>query len=127
MLIPFLGLIWQIWSLNLLVKSFGKNEGYTVGMLFLPFIFWPLLGFGKAEYMGIMQSSYEDDFFEKKTATNQENTNNYYKILGVNENATEQDIKEAYRRLVHVYHPDKNDGDDKMFKKINEAYNALIK
>ena len=50
MLIPYVGLIWSIWSINLLSKSFGKDEGYTVGMLFLPFVFLPMLGFGEAEY-----------------------------------------------------------------------------
>ena len=48
----------------------------------------------------------------------------YYKILGVPRNATEQEIKRAYRRLAHKYHPDKG-GDEKKFKEINEAYQVL--
>ncbi len=51
--------------------------------------------------------------------------NDYYKILGVNKNSTEDEIKKAYRRLAHKYHPDKNSGDDKQFKEINEAYQVL--
>lgn len=47
MMIPFFGLIWWVWSLNLFVKSFGKNEGYTLGCILLPYIFLPLLAFDK--------------------------------------------------------------------------------
>ena len=49
----------------------------------------------------------------------------YYKILGVSQNASKDEIKQAYRRLAHQYHPDKNGGDDKKFKEINEAYSVL--
>mgnify|MGYP001597733117 FL=1 len=48
----------------------------------------------------------------------------YYKILGVARNATKEEIKKAYRRLAHRYHPDKG-GDEKHFKEINEAYQVL--
>lgn len=48
--VPLGSLIWGIWSTNLLAKSFGKNEGFTVGLILLPFIFYPILGFGNAEY-----------------------------------------------------------------------------
>ena len=37
---------------NSLAKAFGKDVGYTVGLLFLPTIFYMILGFGKAEYVG---------------------------------------------------------------------------
>jgi len=51
-------------------------------------------------------------------------TENYYQILGVNENASQEDIKKAYRKLAMGHHPDKGGSDD-MFKKINEAYETL--
>lgn len=51
-MIPFVNIVFAIWMLNLLSKSFGKNEGFTVGLLFLSFIFLPILAFGKAKYMG---------------------------------------------------------------------------
>ncbi|MFA6389993.1 MAG: DnaJ domain-containing protein, partial [Patescibacteria group bacterium] len=49
----------------------------------------------------------------------------YYKILGVDKNASQDDIKKAFRKLAHVHHPDKGGGDEKKFKEINEAYQVL--
>lgn len=49
----------------------------------------------------------------------------YYKILGVDKNASEDDIKRAFRKLAHQHHPDKSGGDDSKFKEINEAYQVL--
>ena len=49
----------------------------------------------------------------------------YYKILGVDKNASEEEIKKAYRHLAHQHHPDKVGGDEKKFKEINEAYQVL--
>lgn len=52
----------------------------------------------------------------------------YYKILGVPRNATQEEIKRAYRRLALQYHPDRNPGDkeaEERFKEIAEAYEVL--
>ncbi|MCI5050966.1 MAG: DUF5684 domain-containing protein [Candidatus Pacebacteria bacterium] len=59
MFIPWLGLIWTIWSTNLLAKSFGKTEGFTAGMILLPFVFYPILGFGNARYTEPQSNSHE--------------------------------------------------------------------
>ncbi len=48
----------------------------------------------------------------------------YYEILGVKKNASEEEIKKSFRRLAHEYHPDKG-GDQQKFKDINEAYQVL--
>lgn len=49
----------------------------------------------------------------------------YYETLGVTKNASGEEIKKAYRKLAHQYHPDKRGGDEKKFKEINEAYQTL--
>ncbi len=55
-IIPFVGWIVclgiTIYQCNSLAKAFGKDVGYTIGLLFLPTIFYMILGFGKAEYVG---------------------------------------------------------------------------
>ncbi len=49
----------------------------------------------------------------------------YYELLGIARDASPDDIKKAFRKLAHKYHPDKGGGDEKRFKEINEAYQAL--
>lgn len=49
----------------------------------------------------------------------------YYKTLGVSKSASKDEIKKAFYKLAHQHHPDKNSGDDKKFKEINEAYQVL--
>jgi curved DNA-binding protein len=49
----------------------------------------------------------------------------YYTTLGVDKGASKDDIKKAFRKLAHQYHPDKNKGDDSKFKEVNEAYTVL--
>lgn len=49
----------------------------------------------------------------------------YYNILGVEKGASDEEIKKAFRKLAHQYHPDKQGGDETKFKEINEAYQVL--
>ena len=52
----------------------------------------------------------------------------YYKVLGVKRNATQDEIRKAYRRLARKYHPDVNPGDksaEEKFKQLSEAYDVL--
>src|SRR5947199_10877259 len=52
MLIPFVNLIIGIILSVDIAKRFGKGIGFAIGMILLPFIFWPILGFGSAQYQG---------------------------------------------------------------------------
>ena len=52
----------------------------------------------------------------------------YYEVLGVQRSATDQELKQAYRRLAVKFHPDKNPGDkeaEEKFKELSEAYQVL--
>lgn len=49
----------------------------------------------------------------------------YYNILGIDKKASKDDIKKAFHKLAHKYHPDKNGGDEAKFKEVNEAYQVL--
>ena len=52
----------------------------------------------------------------------------YYEVLGVDKNASEDEIKKSYRKLAMQYHPDRNPGDkeaEENFKEAAEAYEVL--
>lgn len=49
----------------------------------------------------------------------------YYHILGVDKKASKDEIKKAFHKLAHKYHPDKKGGDEKKFKEMSEAYSVL--
>ncbi|HKK54223.1 MAG TPA: molecular chaperone DnaJ [Patescibacteria group bacterium] len=53
------------------------------------------------------------------------NNKNYYDILGVDKSSSSDDVKKAFRKKAHQYHPDKKTGDEAKFKEINEAYQVL--
>ncbi len=50
---------------------------------------------------------------------------NYYDILGIAKSANKDEIKSAFRKLAHKYHPDKKGGNEAKFKELNEAYSVL--
>lgn len=52
LIIPCVNIIFLVWMTNLLSKSFGQSEGFTVGLLLLGVIFYPILGFGNYQYLG---------------------------------------------------------------------------
>jgi molecular chaperone DnaJ len=49
----------------------------------------------------------------------------YYDVLGIDKKASKDDIKKAFRKLAHQYHPDKGGGDAEKFKEVSEAYAVL--
>src|SRR3984885_9493097 len=51
-LIPCVNFIFLVWTVNLLSKSFGQSEGFTVGLLLLGIVFYPILAFGNYQYLG---------------------------------------------------------------------------
>lgn len=48
--IPLVNIVFCVMLYNELVKRFGQGIGYTIGILLLPFVFFPMLGFGSAQY-----------------------------------------------------------------------------
>ena len=52
MLIPLVNVVIGIMVMFDLAKSFGKQGGFAIGLILLPYIFFPILGFGKAQYVG---------------------------------------------------------------------------
>ena len=53
---------------------------------------------------------------------------NYYQVLGLDENASLEDIKKAYKKYAVKFHPDKNNGDEfftERFQEVQEAYEYL--
>ena len=53
----------------------------------------------------------------------------FYEVMGVPKNATEDEIKKAYRKLAKKYHPDTNQGDkdaEEKFKQLTNAYSLLL-
>ena len=51
MFVPFANIVFMIMIMNGVSKSFGKTEGFTVGLVLLPIIFFPILAFGSAKYL----------------------------------------------------------------------------
>lgn len=92
---------------------FGPGQGVGPG----PNIFFETSGGGFGE-----------DDFPFMNSADIDKDKDYYKILGVDEKATDDEIKKAYRRLSMVHHPDKNGNTDEskqMFQELNNAYAAL--
>ena len=68
MFIPCVGIIPAFMMVFALAEKFGKEAGFAIGMLLLPFIFFPMLGFGDAKYQGrkskkrrVVEDEYDDD------------------------------------------------------------------
>jgi DnaJ homolog subfamily C member 7 len=85
------------------------------------------------EYKAVQETNPAEPGIEREIRTAQlemkkSQRKDYYKILDVQRDASEADIKKAYRRLAIVHHPDKNPEDEsaaERFKDIGEAYETL--
>lgn len=53
LLVPIANLIFAIMATAALAKNFGKGGGFVVGLILLPIVFWPILGFGSAQYQPV--------------------------------------------------------------------------
>ncbi len=79
------------------------------------------------------EEQYEDDEYEEESETSETPLKKYYDVLEISENATADEIKKAYKRLVRQWHPDTHKSSErkqiaeKEMKKINEAYDMLEK
>ena len=54
LLIPFVNFIVGIITINKISKSFGYGIGFTLGLIFVPLIFYPILAFGRSRYLGVV-------------------------------------------------------------------------
>ncbi len=82
LLIPCVNIVFMVWLYNLISKSYGKEEGFTVGLILLGFIFWPILGFGSAKYLGpsaaeAKQGGFGNGFGNPNDPFNQQNPNQF--------------------------------------------------
>lgn len=64
MFIPIANIVFAVMTLNGVSKNFGKDEGYTVGLLFLGIIFWPILAFGDAQYVDSKNNNANADLLD---------------------------------------------------------------
>lgn len=66
MIIPYVNIVFIIWAWNRIVKRFGKDEGFTVGVVLLGFVFIPILGFGDAQYTGTGMDGESDELLDSE-------------------------------------------------------------
>ncbi len=62
MFVPYINIVIIVWATNLLSKKFGKDEGFTLGLIFLPFIFLPILAFGDSRYQAGTKAKKSEGF-----------------------------------------------------------------
>ena len=79
--IPFVNLIIYCWKSIRLAKAYGKDVGFGIGLILLPWIFVPILGFGTAQYVGIQDNS---------NMNQNNNTSNVNQDGSFNTNSSEQ-------------------------------------
>lgn len=106
--------------INTVVKNTRFADSAICG-LFMTIQVSPIFRFDCDLYLRLYR-----DQFRYANKVDEEPTNDYFSILGISCTRDKDVIKRAYRKLVLKYHPDKNGGNDIMFKKINFAYNKIM-
>lgn len=106
MMIPLVNIILFVWTYNLLSKSFGKSEGFTVGLILLSIIFLPILAFGDAAYQGPAGSSEvaNTPTFNKAAS----NTPNFNKMGSDNLRFNSEGLNKPTKKKEGVNKPTKN-------------------
>lgn len=59
LLVPFANIVVEFWLNIEFAKKFGRSVGFGIGLTFLPVIFYPILGFGKSQYLGTKSNTNE--------------------------------------------------------------------
>ena len=76
LLVPIVNIVFAIWLYNMISKSFGKDEGFTVGLILLGIIFWPILGFSSSiKYQGPFGDPQAFNDYQQKNKFEFENKN----------------------------------------------------
>jgi len=57
LLVPFVNIVIAIWMINRLSKSFGYDAGFTIGLILLGIVFYPILGFGSSTYNALTEDA----------------------------------------------------------------------
>lgn len=116
MMIPLVNIILFVWTYNLLSKSFGKSEGFTVGLILLSIIFLPILAFGDATYQGPAGSNEvaNTPTFNKAAPNSQNfnkqasNTTNFNKMGSDNLSLTSEELKKPTKNKEGLKKPTKS-------------------
>ncbi len=135
MMIPLVNIILFVWTYNLLSKSFGKSEGFTVGLILLSIIFLPILAFGDATYQGPAGSNEvaNTPTFNKAASNSQNfnkqasNTPNFNKMGSDNLSLTSEELKKPTKNKEGVNKPTKNKETSNKPTKSKEGLNKPTK
>lgn len=91
LLIPFVNIVIIFWLNIEFAKAYGKGAGFGIGLTLLPFIFFPILGFGDAQYMGISNNSnYNSQQYNNPGFYNNQQYNNNQQQYNPNINNNQQ-------------------------------------
>jgi oligosaccharyl transferase (archaeosortase A-associated) len=121
-------LLFLVWTLVIMALTLGQRRFayYLVVNIALlsAYISWRIIWLAGARRLaGNSEEKEEKEHYYIEAPKKRD----YYEILGITRNASNKEIKKAYRNLAHKYHPDVNNSSEaeKIFKEINEAYEIL--